>query len=142
MPVEVIAEIAGSKKRQATEGDAPVIPKKRRTVKSKASPSTTGMDIVAVAQDVVPIQVVDPTPAATVEPVKDTVEVYSMAPTDEVDVIIEQVIAETSKLGTDETEKEEQRFDETEIGEDFDKWLDESFVRVDAQLANLWRVGL
>ncbi|KZV34099.1 hypothetical protein F511_28350 [Dorcoceras hygrometricum] len=151
-PVEIISEIAGSKKRPATEGDAPVIPKKRRTVKRKASPSTTGMDIVTVAQDVVPIQIVEPTPAATAvvspapkciypkrklilstgsddetldeqESVKETAEVTdretTVAPTDEVDVIIDQVIAETLKLGTDETEKEEQRFDETEIGEDF-----------------------
>ncbi|KZV18021.1 hypothetical protein F511_39426 [Dorcoceras hygrometricum] len=159
-PVEIISEIAGSKKRPATEGDAPVIPKKRRTVKSKASPSTTGMDIFTVAQDVVPIQIVEPTPAAAAvvspapkrrypnrklilstgsddetldekESMKETAEVTvretTVAPSDEVDVIIEQVIAETSKLGTDETEKEEQRIDETDIGDDFAQWLEESF---------------
>ncbi|KZV49711.1 hypothetical protein F511_30043 [Dorcoceras hygrometricum] len=140
-PVEVIAEIAGSKKRRATGGDAPIIPKKRRT-------------------EVVPLQTVEPTPAAAAvvspapkrrypkrklilptgsddetldeqESVKESAEVIdketTVAPSDEVDVIIEQVLAETSKLGTDETEKEEQRIDVTDIGDDFSQWLEESF---------------
>ncbi|KZV55481.1 hypothetical protein F511_29587, partial [Dorcoceras hygrometricum] len=159
-PVEVIAEIAG-RKRPATEGDAPIIPKKRRTVKSKASPAKASLTIVSVGQDVVPLQIFEPTPAAAAvvspapkrrypkrklilstgsddetldeqESVKESAEVTdretTVAPTDEVDVIIEQVIAEASKLGTDETQKEEQSIDETDIGEDFDKWLDESFM--------------
>ncbi|KZT75963.1 hypothetical protein F511_47013 [Dorcoceras hygrometricum] len=48
-------------KRPATEDSAPVIPKKRRTVKGKAS-----LDVVPVAQDVVPLKIIEPTPAATV----------------------------------------------------------------------------
>ncbi|KZV48340.1 hypothetical protein F511_24446 [Dorcoceras hygrometricum] len=106
--------------------------------------------------DVVPIHIVAPTPAAEVvqspapkrryqkrklilstgsddetldeqESVKETVEVSTVAPTDEVDVIIGQVLAETSLLETDETEQGKQHFDETDIGDDFDQWLEESF---------------
>ncbi|KZV18806.1 dystroglycan-like [Dorcoceras hygrometricum] len=62
-PVKVISEIAGSKKRVSTEDNAPAIPKKRRTVKTKPSPSQASLDIVDVTQDVVPLQIIDPTPA-------------------------------------------------------------------------------
>ncbi|KZV30677.1 callose synthase 3-like [Dorcoceras hygrometricum] len=55
-PVKGISEIAGSKKRVATEDNAPAIPKKRRTVKTKPSFSQASLDIVNVAQDVVSIQ--------------------------------------------------------------------------------------
>ncbi|KZV41574.1 ATPase family AAA domain-containing protein [Dorcoceras hygrometricum] len=48
----------------ATEGNAPAIPKKRRTMKNKPSPSQTNLEIVNIAQDVVPLQIIDPTPAA------------------------------------------------------------------------------
>ncbi|KZV45838.1 hypothetical protein F511_32274 [Dorcoceras hygrometricum] len=149
-PVEIISVVAGSKKRPAAEDSVPVIPKKRRTVKGKAS-----LDVVPVAQDVVPLQIIEPTPAATVvkspapkrisrkmrlvlptgsddeimdtqEPVKDTDEI-SEKPTDEIDDIIGQITAETSNMGSDEKEQEEQRVDETDIGDDFDQWLEESF---------------
>ncbi|KZV25152.1 hypothetical protein F511_41466 [Dorcoceras hygrometricum] len=117
-PVEVISEIAGSKKRQATE-----------------------------AQDVVPLQIVDPTPAAaaikspapksisrkrrlilptgsddesiaTQKPVKDTHEV-AVKPTDEVDMIIEQVLEETLDLGVSEETQGGQRVDEAAFTDDF-----------------------
>ncbi|KZV27505.1 hypothetical protein F511_22358 [Dorcoceras hygrometricum] len=55
-PVKVISEIYESKKRVATEDNAPAIPNKRRTVKTKPSFSQASLDIVNVAQDVVPIQ--------------------------------------------------------------------------------------
>ncbi|KZV32768.1 patatin-like protein 2 [Dorcoceras hygrometricum] len=152
-PVEVITEVV-SKKRPTVESDEPVVPKKRRTTKSKASSSKSSLDIVNVAQDVVPLQIVEPTPAATAEKsplpkrkskkrrlvlskdsddenveeqesVKDTVAVAVdestvVKHTDEVDVIIGQVLEETSKLATDEEEQREQHLDEPE-------WLDESF---------------
>ncbi|KZV52064.1 hypothetical protein F511_42320 [Dorcoceras hygrometricum] len=63
-PVEIVLEVAGSKKRPATEGSDPVVPKKRRTVKTKHSPSQENLDIVNIPQDVVPLQIVDPTPTA------------------------------------------------------------------------------
>ncbi|KZV27905.1 hypothetical protein F511_35377 [Dorcoceras hygrometricum] len=65
-PVEVITEVV-SKKRPTVESDEPVVLKKRRTTKSKASSSKASLDIVNVAQDVVPLQIVEPTPAATAE---------------------------------------------------------------------------
>ncbi|KZV33272.1 hypothetical protein F511_41673 [Dorcoceras hygrometricum] len=124
-------------------------------------------------KDVVPLQIVEPIPAATAEKsplpkrkskkmrlvlskdsddenveeqesVKDTVAVAVeestvVKHTDEVDVIIGQVLEETSKLATDEAEQREQQFDEPEVGEiefgyspvknadNFEQWLDESF---------------
>ncbi|KZV31893.1 hypothetical protein F511_35468 [Dorcoceras hygrometricum] len=60
-PIEIISEVAGSNKRPAAEDSAPVIPKKRCTVKGKDS-----LDVVPVAQDVVPLKIIEPTPAETV----------------------------------------------------------------------------
>ncbi|KZV50808.1 hypothetical protein F511_07206 [Dorcoceras hygrometricum] len=72
-----------------------------------------------------------------------TVEVADEEPvvehTDEVDVIIGQVLVETSQMGTDEAEQFEQTFDETNVEEmffedtsvdksdNFEQWLDESY---------------
>ncbi|KZV20296.1 hypothetical protein F511_43000 [Dorcoceras hygrometricum] len=123
-PVEVISEISGSKKRPATEGNAPVIPKKRRTVKTKPSPSklynllrpnayqkrklilSTGSDDETLDEQ---------------ESVKETTEITdketAVKHTDEVDVIIGQVLEETSLLTTDETEPDyASRDDEPAIG--------------------------
>ncbi|KZV31848.1 dystroglycan-like [Dorcoceras hygrometricum] len=61
MPVDMFAEFTASKKRSATAADAPIITKKRRTGKSKPSVSQAKLDIVQVATDVEPIQIVDPT---------------------------------------------------------------------------------
>ncbi|KZV27901.1 ATPase family AAA domain-containing protein [Dorcoceras hygrometricum] len=156
-PVEVISEISGSTKRQATEGNAPAIPKKRRTMKNKPSPSQTNLDIVNIAQDVVPLQIIDPTPAAaavnspvpkrksrkrilvlptcsddetmgTHELVKDTDEV-AVKPTDEVDMIIEQVLEETLKLGVSEEDHGGQGVDEATFADDFGQWLDDFVSR-------------
>ncbi|KZV34082.1 hypothetical protein F511_43635 [Dorcoceras hygrometricum] len=142
-PVEIVFEVAGSKKRPATEGSEPVVPKKRRTMKTKHSPSQENLDIVNIAQDVVPLQIVDPTPAAaaikspapkrisrkrrlilptgsddesiaTQKPVKDTHEV-AVKPTDEVDMIIKQVLEETLDLGVSEETRGGQRVDD--VGE-------------------------
>ncbi|KZV50487.1 hypothetical protein F511_34851 [Dorcoceras hygrometricum] len=63
--VEIVSEVVGSKKRPAVEGSEPVVPKKRRTMKGKASASTANMDMASVAQDAVPLQVIEPTPAVT-----------------------------------------------------------------------------
>ncbi|KZV30378.1 hypothetical protein F511_35038 [Dorcoceras hygrometricum] len=155
------------------ESDEPVVLKKRRTTKSKASYSKASLDIVNVAQDVVPLQIVEPTPAATAEksPLpkrkskkrrlvlskdsddenveeqesdKDTVAVAVeestvVKHTDEVDVIIGQVLVETSQMGIDDEEQLEKTFDETNVEEiffedtavdkpdNFEQWLDESY---------------
>ncbi|KZV56576.1 hypothetical protein F511_04985 [Dorcoceras hygrometricum] len=145
-PVEIVLEVVGSNKRPATEGSAPVVPKKRRTMKTKHSPSQANLDIVNIAQDVVPLQIVDPTPAtaalksptpkrisrkrrlilptgsddesiATQKSVKDTHEV-AVKPTDEVDMIIEQVLEETLDLGVSEETQGGQHVDEAAFTDD------------------------
>ncbi|KZV36928.1 hypothetical protein F511_16623 [Dorcoceras hygrometricum] len=156
-PVKVTSEIAGSKKRVAIEDNAPAIPKKRRTVKTKPSFSQAILDILNVAQDVVPIQVIDPTSAVatikspapkrksqkrrlvlpmgsddetmgTHELAKDTDE-GAVKPTDEVDITIEQVLEETMKLGVNEEEHRGQGVDETMFAEYFAQWLDDFVSR-------------
>ncbi|KZV29839.1 hypothetical protein F511_43187 [Dorcoceras hygrometricum] len=136
--VEIVSEVVGSKKRPAVEGSEPVVPKKRRTMKSKASVSSANMDMASVAQGAVPLQVIEPTPAVTAEQPRapkrksrkrrlilsegsgdDNVEEsIDVAPTtDKVDVIIGQILTETSKLTTDDTESGEQIFTETDVGD-------------------------
>ncbi|KZV16443.1 hypothetical protein F511_31017 [Dorcoceras hygrometricum] len=53
------------KKQPVVEGSEPVVPKKRRTMKGKASASTANMDMASVTQGAVPLQVIEPTPAVT-----------------------------------------------------------------------------
>ncbi|KZV22863.1 hypothetical protein F511_38926 [Dorcoceras hygrometricum] len=198
-PVEVVSEKVVSKKRPIVVGDEAAITKKKRTTKSKASSSKASMDMVSVAQDAVPLQLIEPTPVATAEQppvlkrkskkrklrlpkgsddenVKERVAIENvenvekpitvdvtvgeivvepieeerhasaqLETTDDVDVIIEQVILENSHLATDE---EEQLFDETVVGEiafgdtpvdkadDLEQWFERSykdFVSRDAE---------
>ncbi|KZV42454.1 hypothetical protein F511_36189 [Dorcoceras hygrometricum] len=65
--VEVVSEVVGSKKRPSVAGDEPVVTKKKRTIKGKASSSQTSKAMVTVAQDVEPLQIFKPTPATTAE---------------------------------------------------------------------------
>ncbi|KZV52508.1 dystroglycan-like [Dorcoceras hygrometricum] len=156
-PVKIISEIAGSKKRVAIDDNAPTIPKNRRTVKTKPSFSQASLDIVNVAQDVVPIQVIDPTPAVatitspapkrksrkrrlvlstgsddetvgTQEIVKDA-DAVVVTSTDEEDIIIAKVLEETLELGVSETERGGQGVDEAVFEEDFARWLDDFVAR-------------
>ncbi|KZV24008.1 CBL-interacting protein kinase 10-like [Dorcoceras hygrometricum] len=148
---EVISEIVVSRKRPTDTGDEPVVTKKKRTSKSKASFSKTSTAMVTVAQDVEPLQIFEPTPATTaeqppmpkrkskkrrlvlskgsddeyvavrvaietVENVQQHVTVEGTI-TDDVDVIIGHVLAETSQLETIEGEQGEQHFDKTTIGD-------------------------
>ncbi|KZV15609.1 hypothetical protein F511_40313 [Dorcoceras hygrometricum] len=46
---------------------------------------------------------------------------------DDVDMIIGQVISESAGLSTNKTDQGDKHVDETDIGDDFDKWLDSSF---------------
>ncbi|KZV22931.1 hypothetical protein F511_37844 [Dorcoceras hygrometricum] len=118
---------AASKKRPADVlGDEPVVEKKR-TMKKKSSSSKVNLEIVAVAQEAVPIQMVEPTTAAPAaedifaqsaveneipaDPPVDEVagetvdeEAADEEPStaDEVDVIIEQVLADTAQIRVDE----------------------------------------
>ncbi|KZV45553.1 alpha-mannosidase 2x [Dorcoceras hygrometricum] len=114
----VISDVAGSKKRVATEDIVPVIPKKRHTVKTKPSFSQASLDIVNVAQDVVPIQ----------EIVKDA-DAVAVTSTDEADIILAKVFEETLELGVSETERGGQGVDEAVFEEDFARWLDDFVAR-------------
>ncbi|KZV18400.1 hypothetical protein F511_19176 [Dorcoceras hygrometricum] len=144
-----------------TEGEeqgmanAPIITKKRRTGKSKLSVSQAKLDIVQVATDIEPIQVVDPTPVEeTVPPLVfkrksrkrklvlsresdddsvGTEEISKKA--DDVVVMssveadIARVLEETLALGVTETVQESQAFDEALFEEDFTRWLDDFIAR-------------
>ncbi|KZV17935.1 hypothetical protein F511_42578 [Dorcoceras hygrometricum] len=155
MPVDSFADVTASKKRSATEADAPIITKKRRTVKSKPSVSQANLDIVQVATDVEPIQIVDPTHAAATVPspvlkqksrkrrlvlsrdsddesvgaekiVKEADAVVVMSP---VEADIAKVLEETLELGVSATERESQGVDEALFEEDFSRWLDDFVAR-------------
>ncbi|KZV54894.1 hypothetical protein F511_31317 [Dorcoceras hygrometricum] len=135
MPVDIVTEFTASKKRSATEADAPIITKKRRTGKSKPSVSQVNLDIVQVTPDVEPLQIFDPThdvpsvpspvlkqksrkrrlvlsrgsddeSMGTKEIVKDA-DAAAVASTDEADIIIAKVLEETLELGVSATAQEE-----------------------------------
>ncbi|KZV51360.1 hypothetical protein F511_14144 [Dorcoceras hygrometricum] len=53
---------------------------------------------------------------------------------DVVDMIIGQVIFEYAGLSTNKTEQGDKHVDETDIGDDFDKWLDSSFPDFDSRV--------
>ncbi|KZV26960.1 hypothetical protein F511_37124 [Dorcoceras hygrometricum] len=123
---------AASKKRPvAVLGDEPVV-KKKRTMKKKSSSSKVNLEIVAVAQEAVPIQMVEPTTAApadevagetvdeeagdeganeetadgdaarvnepTSEPAMADIVNEELSTADDIDVIIEQVLADTTQI--------------------------------------------
>ncbi|KZV23201.1 hypothetical protein F511_05040 [Dorcoceras hygrometricum] len=155
MPVDMFAEFTASKKSSATEADAPIITKKRRTGKSKFSASQAKLDIVQVATDVEPIQIVDPThDAATVpspvlkrksrkrklvlsrdsddesvgpeEIIKEADAAVAMST---VEADIAKVLEETLELEVSATERESQGVDEALFEEDFTRWLDDFVAR-------------
>ncbi|KZV43193.1 hypothetical protein F511_12838 [Dorcoceras hygrometricum] len=155
MPVDMFAEFTASKKRSAAEADAPIITKKRRTGKSKPSVSQAKLDIVQVATDVEPIQIVDanhveatvPSPVlkrksrkrrlvlsrdSDVESVGTEEIVKEANPAvviSTVDAEIAKVLEENFALGVTETERESQGFDEALFEEDFARWLDDFVAR-------------
>ncbi|KZV21593.1 hypothetical protein F511_23633 [Dorcoceras hygrometricum] len=154
MTIDMFAEFT-SKKRSATEADVPIITKKRRTGKRKPSVSQAKLDIVQVATDVEPIQIVDPTQAAATVPTLTLKQksrkrrlVLSRESDDEsvgteeiikkadavvvmstVEADIAKVLEETLALGVTETERESQGFDEALFEEDFARWLDDFVAR-------------
>ncbi|KZV41507.1 dystroglycan-like [Dorcoceras hygrometricum] len=119
-PVKVISEVAGSKKRVATEDIAPAIPTKRRTVKTKHSSSQASLDIMPVEQDAVPIQVIDPTPAAAA--IKSPALKQKSRKR-------RLVLEETLLLGVSEEEHGGQGVDEAAFADDFAQWMDEFVAR-------------
>ncbi|KZV35212.1 hypothetical protein F511_44378 [Dorcoceras hygrometricum] len=155
MLVDIFADVTASKKRSATEADAPIITKKRRTGKSKPSVSQANLDIVQVATDVEPIQIVDPTHVAATVPspvlkqksrkwrlvlsrdsddesvgtegiIKEADAAVAMST---VESDIAKVLEETLELGVSATERESQGVDEALFEEDFARWLDDFVSR-------------
>ncbi|KZV26757.1 dystroglycan-like [Dorcoceras hygrometricum] len=89
---------AVSKKRPAVAAADEPVPMKKRTSKKKSGSSPSTLEIVVVAQEVVPIQMVGSStgvPAAE-EPVEQPAVV------DDVDIIIQQVLSETAQLESTE----------------------------------------
>ncbi|KZV19345.1 hypothetical protein F511_23119 [Dorcoceras hygrometricum] len=154
---------AVSKQRPTVAATEPVV-KKKRTSKGRSDPSKDSMKIVHVAQEAVPLQTIEPTPAVPAEqpPVpkrkskkrrlrlqedSDNDEVVEMraaveatveadvvatwiSTADDVDIIIEQVIAESAQLETDVGSPVVQKPDEME------KWFNlsyEEFVAREAE---------
>ncbi|KZV18251.1 hypothetical protein F511_31003 [Dorcoceras hygrometricum] len=127
---------AVSKKRPAVPSVETTI-KKKRTTEGRATPAATDLALVTVVQAVVPIQmmsaVTPPTPKRKAPKRKLKLAVGSDYEIVEKELDVENVI-------------EQQR--EKTTADDVDKIIDQIIseteqmdVRVDAQLANLWRVG-
>ncbi|KZV46141.1 hypothetical protein F511_13967 [Dorcoceras hygrometricum] len=140
-PVAIVKRDSKSKKKSestsdATEGSAPVVPKKRRTVKTKHSPSQANLDIVNIAQDVVPLQIVDPTPAdaAIKSPTPKRISrkrrlILPTCSNDESIATQKPVLEETLDLGVSEETQGGQRVDEAAFTDDFGQWLDDFVSR-------------
>ncbi|KZV22829.1 hypothetical protein F511_31561 [Dorcoceras hygrometricum] len=113
-----------SKKRQAAgEAEAAPILKKKRSTKGKP---------VAARRILLEKQVEDTT-ADEEDSVGGTVDKVSHVPVqvapllDDVDMIIRQVISEYTDLSSHKMDQGDKPVDETNIGDDFDAWLDSSF---------------
>ncbi|KZV26351.1 delphilin-like [Dorcoceras hygrometricum] len=127
MPVDMFSEFAASKKRSATEADAPIIAKKRRTGKSKPSVSQAKLDIVkSRKRRLVLSKDSDDESVGTEEIVKEADPAVVLST---VEADIAKVLEETLALGVIETERETQVFDEALFEEDFTRWLDDFVAR-------------
>ncbi|KZV19747.1 hypothetical protein F511_34567 [Dorcoceras hygrometricum] len=114
-----------SKKRQAaSEAEvAPVIKKKRSTKGKPAVARRISLDK----------QVEDTTVGGTVDKVSH-VPVQVAPLLDDVDMIIRQVISESTDLSSHKMDQGDKPVDETDIGDDFDEWLDSSFPVFDSRV--------
>ncbi|KZV28139.1 hypothetical protein F511_13393 [Dorcoceras hygrometricum] len=120
-----------SKKRQAaSEAEvAPVIKKKRST---KGKP--------AVARRIYLDKQVEDTTADEEDSLGGTVGKVSHVPVqvapilDDVDMIIRQVISESTDLSSNKEDQGDKLVDETDIGDDFGAWLDSSFPGFDSRV--------
>ncbi|KZV44765.1 large subunit GTPase 1 [Dorcoceras hygrometricum] len=121
---------AVSRKRPAVVIDVELAVNKKRTSKSKSVSSKDNLDILPVAQEAVPLQTVAPTMED--EPVvESTTEEVRTTSADDVDIIIEKVIAETAQLEMDEGEPDVSKTDvgaqETRRTDETDQWFNLSF---------------
>ncbi|KZV26274.1 hypothetical protein F511_40737 [Dorcoceras hygrometricum] len=117
-PAVAIEEQVVKKKRTLKVKAAPskakleLVVKKKRTLKVKAAPSKAKLELVSVALDSEPIQTVDPTSS------------------DDVNTIIETVLAESAQLDTDVGSPVVQKADEIE------HWFDLSYEEFTTRQAN------
>ncbi|KZV14649.1 dystroglycan-like [Dorcoceras hygrometricum] len=105
---------AASKKRPAVDVEAPVA-KKKRTMRKKSSSSTDNLEIVAVAQEAVPIQMIEP---LTVAPATEDISDQPAGETDGVKAVAADVDATAEKI--DEQVAEPSADVETSVGESFE----------------------
>ncbi|KZV50685.1 hypothetical protein F511_31810 [Dorcoceras hygrometricum] len=153
-----------SKKRQAAgEAEVAPVIKKKRSTKGKpvaarrisldkqvedSSPSDLPVAGVATGEQIPvagvaignQIPVVEDATEDEEDTVEGTVDKVSHVPVqvapimDDVDIIIGQVISESAGLSTNKTDQGDKHVDETDIGDDFDKWLDSSFPVFDSRV--------
>ncbi|KZV58143.1 hypothetical protein F511_02736 [Dorcoceras hygrometricum] len=121
---------AVSRKRPAAVTDVEPAIKKNRTSKSKSVSSKDNLDILPVAQEAVPLQTVAPTMED--EPVLESIaEEVRTTFADDMDIIIEQVVAETAQLEMDEGEPDVSKTDvgaqETHRADETDQWFNLSY---------------
>ncbi|KZV42845.1 transmembrane protein 184C-like [Dorcoceras hygrometricum] len=105
---------AASKKRPAADVEAPVA-KNKRTMRKKSSSSTDNLEIVAVAQEAVPIQMIEP---LTVAPTAEDISDQPASETDGVKAVAADVDATAEKI--DEQVAEPSADVETSVGESFE----------------------
>ncbi|KZV35834.1 hypothetical protein F511_25547 [Dorcoceras hygrometricum] len=109
--VEALKPKAASKKRPTADVGAPVV-KKKRTMRKKSSSSKANLEIVAVAQETVPIQMVEP---ITISPAAEDISDQPAGETDGVKAVAADVDANVEKI--DEPVAEPSADVETRAGE-------------------------
>ncbi|KZV53579.1 hypothetical protein F511_40923 [Dorcoceras hygrometricum] len=129
--VEALKPKAASKKRPAADVGAPVV-KKKRTMRKKSSYSQSNLEIVAVAQEAVPIQMVEQhfESVAAVEPAVEVGEAAAdkyFSLVDDPDTVINQVLNqafdemlrnERPVVTASDTDEEEETMDVGAVGGD------------------------
>ncbi|KZV34285.1 hypothetical protein F511_27307 [Dorcoceras hygrometricum] len=114
-PVEVV-EKAVSKKRFASTGDELAVTNKKRTTKKKASLSKANLELVSVATEATPLQMIEPISVVNPptrmgsdddnvekEPAVEIIEKEQEASTaDDVEQIIARIITKTAEMETEE----------------------------------------
>ncbi|KZV14503.1 hypothetical protein F511_42902 [Dorcoceras hygrometricum] len=127
-PIEIITEKAAekpkSKKRPVATSDAPVVTKIKRTTRGKAALSKKTLEMVAVAQESIPLQIVESISTAQMiyeerideeEPAveKTGEEACETSVFYDVDHIIAQIVSENAQMDTEVSEPESGEFDRT-----------------------------
>ncbi|KZV35723.1 hypothetical protein F511_41881 [Dorcoceras hygrometricum] len=122
--VEALKPKAASKKRPAADVGAPVV-KKKRTMRKKSSYSQSNLEIVAVAQEAVPIQMVEQhfESVAAVEPAVEISEAADkdLSLVDDPDTVINQVINRLDSISDDKDDKQSDRAE---------TWFDRAFDEI------------